>query len=69
MEVAENKEERLQKYNNLPRSFTDNHVDGSILPPTIGIEVDFDPTRDRYVKKDENKQSVPKLLETPEDRG
>ena len=56
MATGENKEERFQKYNNLPRTFTDNHVDGSILPPTIGIEVEFDPTRDRYVKKDENKQ-------------
>ena len=56
MATGESKEERFQKYNNLPRSFTDNHVDGSILPPTIGIEVEFDPTRDRYVKKDESKQ-------------
>lgn len=48
--------EPLQKYNNLPRSFTDNRIDGSILPPTIGIEVEFDPTRDRYVKKHEKEQ-------------
>ena len=48
--------EPLHKYNNLPRSFTDNRVDGSILPAIIGKEVEFDPTKDRYVKKDEDKQ-------------
>ena len=56
MDLGEKKEERHQKYNNLPRSFTENRVDGSILPPTVGIEVEFDPTRDRYVKKDEKEQ-------------
>ena len=56
MDTGESKEERLQKYHNLPRSFTDNRVDGVILPPTIGTEVEFDPTRDRYVKKEEKEQ-------------
>lgn len=56
MDTGKSKEERLNKYNNLPRSFTDNRVDGSILPPTIGTEVEFDPTRDRYVKKEEKEQ-------------
>ena len=56
MDIGEKKEERLQKYNNLPRSFTENRIDGSILPPTIGKEVEFDPTRDRYVKKDKKEQ-------------
>lgn len=53
---AENTAERVQKYNNLPRSFTDNRIDGPLLPPIIGKEVEFDPTRDRYVKKDEKEQ-------------
>ena len=53
MDTRESEAERLQKYNSLPRSFTDNRIDGSILPPIIGSEVKFDPTRDRYVKKDE----------------
>ncbi len=56
MDVDENNADPLSKYNNLPRSFTDNRVDGSILPPTIGIEVEFDPTKDRYVKKSEKEQ-------------
>lgn len=56
MDTGRSMAEPLQKYNNLPRSFTDNHVDGSILPPTIGKEVEFDPTRDRYVKRGEKEQ-------------
>lgn len=56
MDTKQTMAEPLEKYNNLPRSFIDNRVDGSILPPTIGIEVEFDPTRDRYVKKDDKKQ-------------
>lgn len=56
MDSGKSKEDRLHKYNNLPRSFTDNRVDGLILPPTIGTEVEFDPTRDRYVKKEEKEQ-------------
>ena len=56
MDPRENMEDPLQKYNNLPRSFTDNRIDGSILPPIIGKEVQFDPTRDRYVKKDKKEQ-------------
>ena len=36
---------------NEPRSWVEHHVDGVIVPASIGYEIEFDPSKDCYRNK------------------